>query len=348
MKNIVEAFHAEIQHQQLRNVPFVIWSKGPFVPWLFGKDVKQYYTDFAVCLECQIRLQELFPDALLWPGIFPDIGPVVEASAFGGEVIYLEGQSPHAMPSFSGIEDTMDSTMPDVKSAGLMPRLLEGWEYFWKHLDSHYVREYGYVEGGASIFGPIETAGQVLGYDKLFVALYDKPDLVHSFLDRLTDMLLSWLEAHQEINGPLKRISITDHMAGQISREHIIEYYVPYLRRICNHFPEAVKLYHNESNVEHVLDLIPELGAEIFHFGIDVEKAKREIGERVCLMGAVHSQEFLLWKGPEEVYEESRRQIRICGKGGGFLFSVRGGFQPGTPKENLDAMVQAVKDEIIE
>ena len=344
MNDVAKAFNEEVRHKEQKKVPFVIWSKGPFIPWLSGMKVGEYYQNPDKALEAQIKLQNAYPNALLWPGIWPDLGPIVEASAFGGKVVYFEDQAPYIMPSLKDIEECRGLKMPDPRRDGLMPDFLRGWEYLWENLNPTYIEQYGYLDGCASIFGPIETACQVLGYDKLFIALYEKPEIVKSFLNFISDMLINWLKVQEETNGKLKRISITDHVAGEISAEHFEEFYLPYIKKVCAAYPEAVKLYHNESNIYHVLERIPELGAQIFHFGIEIADAKKAIGSQICLMGAVHSQDFLMYKGPEEVYEESRRQIRIGAPGGGYLFSVRGGFQPGNSKENVDAMARAAED----
>mgnify|MGYP001061283570 CR=1 FL=1 len=347
MNRVARAFEAEVRHEELPNVPFVLWSKGPFIPWFSGINIEQYYRNIEANFKAQLKLHEAYPETLFWPGIWPDTGPIVEASVFGGEVRYFNDQSPYIMPVFKDIDECKGLKMPDPNMDGLMPEVLKRWEYLWENLDSSYIEDYGYLNGCASIFGPIEVAGQVLGYERLYIAFYEKPAKVASFLDFLSEMLIRWLKAQEKINGKLKRISITDHVAGQISADHFDKFYQPYIKKICAEFPDAIKLYHNESNVYHVLDRIPDLGAEIFHFGVEVKDAKERIGDSICLMGSVHSQEYLMWKGYKEVYEEARRQIRIGGPGGGFLLSVRGGFQPCTPKENIDAMVIAAKDEII-
>lgn len=348
MNDVTKAFYEEVKHKEQKKVPFVIWSKGPFIPWFSGMKVGEYYKKPGKALEAQTKLHNAYPNSLFWPGIWPDLGPIVDASVFGGKIIYFEDQAPYIMPAFKDVEEYSGLKITDPRRMGIMPDFLRGWEYLWNNINPTYIEQYGYLDGCASIFGPIEVACQVVGYDKLFTALYDKPNVVKSFLDLISDVLIKNIQAQEEINGKIKRLSITDHVAGQISAKHFEEFYLPYIKKVCSAFPEAIKLYHNESRIYHILDRIPELGAQIFHFGIDIADAKQAIGSKICLMGAVHSQEFLMYKSPEEVYEESRRQIRIGAPGGGYLFSVRGGFQPGNSKENIDAMAKAAEDEVIQ
>ena len=44
----------------------------------------EYYFDVDEKLRLQQKLQQLLPQALILPGIFPDLGVIVEVSAFGG------------------------------------------------------------------------------------------------------------------------------------------------------------------------------------------------------------------------------------------------------------------------
>ena len=47
----------------------------------------EYYFDVDEKLRLQQKLQDLLPQALILPGIFPDPGFIVEVSAFGGQII---------------------------------------------------------------------------------------------------------------------------------------------------------------------------------------------------------------------------------------------------------------------
>ena len=331
-------------------VPVVLWNKGPINAEYGGVTVDQYYSSLEVALRAQIAFQEEYPSAILIPGLLPDLGPVVEASAFGCSVIQPQGQSPFAMPCMS-IKDASGLRPPDPNKDGLMPKMLEGWRYLWETVPKKYVDEYGYLDGCASTFGPMETAAQVLGYDQFFIALYDHPKLVHQLLDVITDGMIAYVNAQAKINGPIKRVTVTDHVAGQISAEHFREYGLPYLQRLFQAFPDAITIYHNEADIKRVLPFLPELDFTVYHMGLEVggdyaegvALARRTLGNR-CLMGNVHSQEHLLWGTRELVYQESLRQLDAGAKDGAMWLSVRGGFAPGTPRANIHAMIQAAED----
>lgn len=52
-----------------------------------------YYFDVEMKLHLQLKLIDLLPEALILPGVFPDLGVIVEASAFGGQWSGLKRES---------------------------------------------------------------------------------------------------------------------------------------------------------------------------------------------------------------------------------------------------------------
>lgn len=96
--------------------------------------------------------------------------------------------------------------------------------------------------------------------------------------------------------------------------------------------------------VEHTaLDCINPL--EIAPMGdVNLSEVKATYGERIALMGNLHTTNVMLYGSPKEVYEESRKAIEEAKKGGGFILSTGDQCPIDTPDENIFAMVQASKD----
>jgi uroporphyrinogen decarboxylase len=60
-------------------------------------------------------------------------------------------------------------------------------------------------------------------------------------------------------------------------------------------------------------------------------------------MGNVPPLGVLAKGSPEEVYEAARKCIQAHGMGHGMILSAGGGVSPGTPKENIKALISAVR-----
>jgi len=342
-KNLLSSFLQAVNHKEPDPVPVAIWVTSPFVCSLFNVKVKDYHLDPQLMLETQLALQREYPGMMLLPGAYPEFGTVVEASSFGCEVVWFENDAPYVKPAIKNLRDVVYLKPPNPQKDGLMPRVLEGYRYLWNSLDKRYIDNYGYLDGVAFSMGPIETAALIVAFDNFLISLYDYPDLIHQLLDVVTDSIILWIKAQEEVNGKIKRLFVADHMPHSLSSSHFEEFFFPYLLRIFKEFPDAIKLYHNEGNVLHVLDRIGNLGADIFHFGVDISEAKRIIGDRVCLMGNLDPVNLLLRGTPQQVLRECKRCISIASPSGGYLLSSAGGLAPGTPRENLKAIIDSVK-----
>jgi len=68
----------------------------PFHAGILGgvPDFTRCYFDVEEKLRFQLKVKELLPEALILPGVFPDFGVVVEASAFGGQVMWFKDGAP--------------------------------------------------------------------------------------------------------------------------------------------------------------------------------------------------------------------------------------------------------------
>lgn len=115
----------------------------------------------------------------------------------------------------------------------------------------------------------------------------------------------------------------------------------------CGAGPGALKIFHNDTNNPVSYGHAGELGVQIFNFTHlqPIAEVRRRVGVGVCLMGNVPPLEVLLqWDGVR-VRESGRRCVREHGGRAGLLLSAGGGVSPGTPGENIGALVAAVMEE---
>jgi uroporphyrinogen decarboxylase len=325
-------------------VPAVIWGVALWYTKKLGIKARDYYQGLDLKLQVQIKLQEQFPEALLLPGIWPDFGVAAEASAFGCPVIWEEDQAPTARPAITDMRQVLGLKNIDMKSSGLMPELLKTHEYFLKHTPRAYIEDYGYLDGSVFFLGPLETAALVRGYVEFLMELVDNPKLVHVLLKIITEKQIEWLRYLETRIGKLKRIFLADHFPTQISAEHFEEFFFPYIKQIFDAFPGAVNLYHNEGRVAHIINRIPDLGCNIFHFGTDAGETKKALGGKVCLMGNLDPVRLMQFGTEKDVAEECRRVLSAGAAGGGFILCAAGGFGVDTPDENVYAMLRSVKE----
>ncbi|MDP6117659.1 MAG: uroporphyrinogen decarboxylase family protein [Planctomycetota bacterium] len=299
-----------------------------------------YYFDVDTKLDAQLKLQELIPEALILPGVFPDLGVVVEASAFGGQILWFEDGAPFIGEVIHSPRDIDTLKPPKPGLAGLMPLQLTQRETMRKRLKEQ-GRE---MEHWAMSMGPAEVAGLLMGYQNYYVAMYDDPKRVTCLMSLVTEFIIDWLRKQEEAIGGAEIICIADHVCNQVTPAQLREFILPHMKAIFSSFPNAAKIYHNEGHhSEDHIDQVLAFGADLWHFGSDVHDLSdlyRKIEDRIVLFGGLNPLGAMRLGTPDQVREESRLAIDAA-RGRRILFSTGTGTTPETTLENLRAMVEA-------
>ena len=140
----------------------------------------------------------------------------------------------------------------------------------------------------------------------------------------------------------IEAILLLDDIPGMLSSRHFDTFAYPYLKAVFDAFPDYLKVYHNDANIEPFMKRLPDLGIDVLNFthNIDLVKAAEALGDSVCLLGNLPPVSLLVDGSPEEVEEETHLLLKKAA-GRKLILSVGGGVSPGTPGENLDALVAA-------
>lgn len=343
MNTPLELFQAASARRIPPQQPAVIWAVAPWFLERNGISARDYYTDKQVQFQTQDLLQKTYPDTLLLPGFYPDFGLAAEAAGFGCELEWSDINAPVPKPRFRSMSEIRDMKPVNVRTDGLFPEIIDRYHYLQDHMDPAYITKFGYVDGTAQPLGPIELAAAMIGYSTMLSETYFHPEELHLLLRICTDTLIEWLHEVERHVGKLKRLIVQDHFACQVSPEMCEEFVFPYLRRVFGEFPDAIRLWHNEGNVRHVMSAIPTLGAQVFHTGMDLEIIKPAIGEKICLMGNLNTVALMMQSSAEEVREAAQRACEIGAPGGGFILTSAGAVGNNTPHENILAMLDTAR-----
>lgn len=354
--DVVDGFIRAVKRERPRRVPVACCISSPYICSRFGVGVSDYLFDAPTKLKLQCAFQEQYPEMMIVPGIYPDFGcGVVEPSAFGCKLVQRENNplSPqplclkmlHAQSGKRTIEEIVKTRQPDPYKDGLMPKVIEQYRYFWENIDKRYIERYGYLEGFAFSMGPVETAALVIGYENFLIGLHDIPHLIHQLLQKVTEFIIKWLKTQEQLNGKLKRIYFFDHTPARVGYDHFEEFCFPYLSQVMREFSSAIKIYHIcEKNISHVLGRIVDLGIDVLFFAADISEVKRLVGGKVCLMGNLSPIELMQNERPKKIVEESEKCIAIAADTkGGYILAPSGAFIPGTPPENIRAIIDSTR-----
>lgn len=236
--------------KDVKEPPFIVNSA---LYWIFGLDPEtlpeDYVTNPATMTTFQERtyydqVKEIEDDFV--PYLMPWFGTVVAASALGCQIEFPYKMDPTANPRYypvQTVEDVHRLEIPDPEKAGLMPDVLKYLQYMKTH---------SFLPVGITDFqGPLTTANQLMGYDKLIYLMHDHPKVMHELMDKITETLIMWVKKQKEVIGePLTEcigdqqvytgkhagVWFSDDDAVLMSVKTYREFVVPYNSRILEAF----------------------------------------------------------------------------------------------------------------
>jgi len=220
--------------------------------WLFGELEERIPEDYcdenpasmiAYQLDKICRHVDTYDDCYI-PFLMPWYGTGVLASGFGLPVQFPNRMDPVVeLSQIRDITEISSFTNPDPYTDGLMPRVLA---------TIRVMRSYGFPVGVTDCQGPLTTALQLIGYDKMIYWMNDAPDKIHAFMEIVTESLIEWIgiqkkQAEQPENGGafILGIKIPEGFGGVwISDDDSVifgpklyrEFVVPYNSRILERF----------------------------------------------------------------------------------------------------------------
>jgi len=211
--------------------------------------------------------------------------------------------------------------------------------WYHENVPQELVERFGYVKGLIRFENPFDQLALNLGTE-WFARIHTDPDFVHAAMDLFTEASLLGARSLAEEFGPPIWVMLAEDLPSMLSPEHYLQFVAPYHRRLFEAFPDAIKFLHNDGDAAHLIEVLPECGMDILHFGpqVPIEVAKSKIGERVALMGNLDPMRVALRGSDEEFATECRRIIEAGKPGGGFVFSTGGELSPGTEPERVRIM----------
>ncbi len=190
----------------------------------------------------------------------------------------------------------------------------------------------------ASFGGNIIEAGEAdWGFENFLINAVAEPELIHHYLQRLTDCYMSNLEKYMKAVGQyIDTVQFGDDLGMQDStliskrmyRKMIKPYHSVQFQYVKKNYPKVKVFFHSCGAV---YDLIPDLieaGVEVLNpiqlsaKGMDPVLLKENFGDDLVFWGGgIDTQQTLTHCKVEEIEDEVKRLIDIFGKGGGFVFT---------------------------
>lgn len=323
-----------------RTMPVLIVD-SPWLPGYAGIDTLDFYFDPAAWLHAYCRVHRDLPGAALLPGAWVEFGMAAEPSGWGAGIRWSRQAPPDVRRVSGGLTALLEAEPPDPARDGLMPVVLRQYERARPELEAK-----GIAPRMAAARGPLAVASHLLGVTELLTATQLEPDRCLALLERTTELCIRWLQCQLERMPSPLGILVLDDVVGLMGPDDAGRFALPYLRRIFESFPDLIRVFHNDTPNADVFDGLAAVGIDVFNFSHDIDpaEARRRLGPDIVLMGNVPPVDVLVRGTPGQVREATEAVVRQAAEFGPMLISAGGGVSPGTPIENLQAMVDVVQN----
>jgi len=207
------------------------------------------------------------------------------------------------------------------------------------------------VRGGGS--EPFLIYKSLRGDEQAFVDLLESPEIVHFCLDKLFDLAYeNTRRIFETVPGRVLISYVAEDMGAQddlmISPSQIRTFLLPRMKRIMDlvHEGGAFVFHHNDGAVRCILPDMIEAGIDALNpiqwrcAGMEREGLKRDFGARVVFHGGMDNQKTLPFGSVDDVRREVEDNLRILGKGGGYILAPCHNIQAVSPPENIVAMYE--------
>lgn len=332
-----------------------------FAP-IFGLDYKEFFKDAETQYYYQLqfakyRIENIPEDYCTSAtiGVAPYFDNVVNASAFGAEIGWCENQTPRALPTIKRVEDVDRLEIPEPV-AGLWGKVLE-WGARMKELAAETKVTFNGEEGQVVVAppaiggeGPHMIAVDLVGED-FYWWMLECPEVCHTLLGKITKgMIHAETEFRRIDTRPRGGYGIAEDSAQVMSPSLFREFCVAYDSALYEAFGSGLRDgrgMHMCGDSAHLHKALREdlriSSFNIFGYLVPPKVAAQNLGGEVYLWGNVNP--MLMLDGTrQEVKAAARECLEAMGPCGGFTLGDGANVCPGTPVENLAALVEAAEE----
>jgi len=184
--------------------------------------------------------------------------------------------------------------------------------------------------------------GRSSSYAKVKSLMYQEPATWHTFAALLAETVRDYLLAQVEAGA--QAVQVFDSWVGALSAAEYREFVLPHVRTIFEGLrPAGVPAIHFGTGTGHLLPSLREAGGDVI--GLDwrlpLDEGWARLGDGVAVQGNLDP--TLLFAPRERLLREVDDVLRRAAGRPGHIFNLGHGILPGTPVDNVKAVVERVR-----
>ena len=293
-------------------------------------------------LACEVTLQPLerFPlDAAI---LFSDILTIPDAMRLG--LSFQQGEGPRFEKTVRTEADVKALFVPDP--ADELGYVMDAVRTIRQALDGR-VPLIGFAGSPFTLACYMVEGGGSKEFRQIKTLLYRRPELLHRILNITAQAVTAYL--NEQIAAGAQAVQIFDTWGGLLSDAAFPEFSLAYMRQIIGgltreHESRRVPVILFTKGGGQWLELMAESGADALglDWTVNLGRARQRVGGQVALQG--NFDPAALFGTPESVRAEVRRILHSYGEGSGHVFNLGHGISQHTDPENVQALVDAVRE----
>ena len=193
---------------------------------------------------------------------------------------------------------------------------------------------------------PFTLAAYLLGsnsrdHSEVRAALYGEPQWFHELLERLAELTVSYLRL--QVQAGAEAVQLFDTWAGLLAEPEYRRFVLPSVQMIFRELGDSVPRIYLIKDGAHLLDAQGEAGADALSLDwrVPLDEARARLGDGFAYQGNLDP--GVLLGSPESVRAAVRDVLRRNGGRPGHVFNLGHGLLPSTPLENLQTLVDEVR-----
>lgn len=316
---------------------WIMRQAGRYLPEY--RSLRRRHTFMTMCktpeLAVKVTLQPLLRFDLDAAIIFSDI--LLPLEGMGLEVSFAEGRKPAVNPSVRTASDVHRLRAFDPDES--MPYLMEAISLVRNELKSR-VPLIGFSGApftlASYMIDPDASGNQV----RLKTLMYREPIVFHLLLEKLTDMVVAYLNA-QIIHGA-QAVQIFDTWAGTLSAADYREFVLPHMVRLLDGLNKSAPRILFAVGASHLIRLMEKAGCDVL--GVDWRLPLDEAWSLAQFRPAIQGNlDPLALFGPHQhLADRVRDVLSRAGLRKGHIFNLGHGILPATPLDSVALLVDLV------
>ena len=330
-------------------VPVAIPVGGSYFCWLFGRNIREYYTDLETNIRVQVAgfkwLFEELRDDRADCALYLELGPTLEGFFFDCPIEYPDGTSPRIVPRLKTRQDILDLRVPDPETHPKVQWAFERHEQF-KALAARIAPGVPVSRFSFRIHPPLSCACAIMDPVLVYQMFYTEPELLEIFFDKLLEAYIRLQDYCDKRNGTkATSLGLPDDNSAFISVDFYKRYVAPRLKILYDRYGRDFRHLHADGPNDHLFPVIADyLKVSAMDIGgfSSIDAAVKAMKGKTVIEGNINVKDLY---GPfdDAARAKVRHMMRTAGPGGGYVFAIGGEAYVGVPRQTMIDMVSYAK-----